>query len=45
MAWDDLQRDFSKVAEGARETARDVRELGAGLGRPAIVASDNVVTA
>ncbi|MCH2098240.1 MAG: hypothetical protein MK142_07645 [Pseudomonadales bacterium] len=45
MAWDDVHRDLSKVAEGARETARDVRQLGAGLGRQALVASDNVVTA
>lgn len=45
MPWDDVQRDLSKVAEGARETAREVRELGAGLGRQAMVASDNVVTA
>ena len=45
MAWEDVQRDLSKVAEDARETVRDVRELGADLGRQAIVASDDVVTA
>lgn len=45
MSWDEVENDLSRLRADARGTLRDVRELGADLGRQAAVAGDDVVTA
>ncbi|MEE4299589.1 MAG: hypothetical protein V2J24_09115 [Pseudomonadales bacterium] len=45
MSWDEVENDLSRLRDDARGTLRDVRELGADLGRQAAVAGDDVVTA